>query len=46
MEAAIQIANQFLKEGQLIVYTKGRASREVKPGLQAKENLKPVNLLF
>src|SRR5665647_19009 len=25
MEAAIQIANQFLKEGQLIVYTKGRA---------------------
>ena len=26
MEAAIQIANQFLKEGQLIVYTKGRAS--------------------
>jgi carboxyl-terminal processing protease len=26
MESAIQIANQFLKEGQLIVYTKGRAS--------------------
>jgi carboxyl-terminal processing protease len=25
MEAAIQIADQFLKEGQLIVYTKGRA---------------------
>jgi carboxyl-terminal processing protease len=25
MEAAIQIANQFLQEGQLIVYTKGRA---------------------
>jgi carboxyl-terminal processing protease len=25
MDAAIQIANQFLKEGQLIVYTKGRA---------------------
>jgi carboxyl-terminal processing protease len=25
MEAAIQIANQFLKEDQLIVYTKGRA---------------------
>jgi carboxyl-terminal processing protease len=25
MEAAIQIANQFLKERQLIVYTKGRA---------------------
>jgi carboxyl-terminal processing protease len=25
MEAAIEIANQFLKEGQLIVYTKGRA---------------------
>jgi len=24
MEASIQIANQFLKEGQLIVYTKGR----------------------
>lgn len=24
MEAAIQITNQFLKEGQLIVYTKGR----------------------
>jgi carboxyl-terminal processing protease len=24
MESAIQIANQFLKEGQLIVYTKGR----------------------
>ncbi|MBA4322235.1 MAG: peptidase S41, partial [Odoribacter sp.] len=24
MDAAIQIANQFLKEGQLIVYTKGR----------------------
>jgi carboxyl-terminal processing protease len=24
MEAAIQIANQFLKKGQLIVYTKGR----------------------
>jgi carboxyl-terminal processing protease len=26
MEAAIQIADQFLQEGQLIVYTKGRAS--------------------
>jgi carboxyl-terminal processing protease len=26
MEAAIQLADQFLKEGQLIVYTKGRAS--------------------
>jgi len=26
MEAAINIADQFLKEGQLIVYTKGRAS--------------------
>jgi carboxyl-terminal processing protease len=26
MEAAIQIANQFLKEGDLIVYTKGRKS--------------------
>jgi carboxyl-terminal processing protease len=25
MEAAIEIANQFLREGQLIVYTKGRA---------------------
>jgi carboxyl-terminal processing protease len=25
MEAAIQIADQFLKEGQLIVYTKGRS---------------------
>lgn len=25
MEAAIQISDQFLKEGQLIVYTKGRA---------------------
>jgi len=25
MESAIQITNQFLKEGQLIVYTKGRA---------------------
>ncbi len=25
MEAAIQIANQFLQEGQLIVYTEGRA---------------------
>jgi carboxyl-terminal processing protease len=25
MEAAIQIANQFLKEGQLIVYTEGRS---------------------
>jgi carboxyl-terminal processing protease len=25
MDAAIQIANQFLKEGQLIVYTEGRA---------------------
>jgi len=25
MEAAIQIANQFLQEGELIVYTKGRA---------------------
>jgi carboxyl-terminal processing protease len=25
MEAAIEIANQFLKQGQLIVYTKGRA---------------------
>jgi carboxyl-terminal processing protease len=25
MDAATQIANQFLKEGQLIVYTKGRA---------------------
>jgi carboxyl-terminal processing protease len=26
MEAAVQIADQFLKEGQLIVYTKGRNS--------------------
>jgi carboxyl-terminal processing protease len=25
MEAAVQIANEFLKEGELIVYTKGRA---------------------
>jgi carboxyl-terminal processing protease len=26
MEAAVQIADQFLKEGELILYTKGRAS--------------------
>ena len=44
MEAAIQIANQFLKEGQLIVYTKGRAQPEMTPGQQAKENLRPVIL--
>ena len=46
MEAAIQIANQFLKEGQLIVYTKGGPNPGMKQGQQAKVNLKPAILLF
>ena len=46
MEAAIQIANQFLKEDQLIVYTLGSMhSHGVKPEQQARENLRQEILL-
>ena len=47
MEAAIQIANQFLKENQLIVYTKGRSPAKKRgKGQQEKENLKPRDLVI
>jgi len=45
MEAAIQIADQFLKEGQLIVYTKGRASPRSEAKATGKGEFETGNLV-
>ena len=45
MEAAIQIADQFLKEGQLIVYTKGRASPRNEAKATGKGEFETGNLV-
>jgi len=45
MEAAINIADQFLKEGQLIVYTKGRASPRSEARATGKGEFETGNLV-
>jgi carboxyl-terminal processing protease len=45
MEAAIQIANQFLKEGQLIVYTKGRSQPRNEARATGKGEFETGNLV-
>lgn len=45
MEAAIQLADQFLKEGQLIVYTKGRASPRSEARATGKGEFKTGDLV-
>jgi carboxyl-terminal processing protease len=45
MEAAIQIADQFLKEGQLIVYTMGRASPRSEAKATGKGEFETGNLV-
>ncbi|MCX6326486.1 MAG: S41 family peptidase [Bacteroidia bacterium] len=45
MEAAIQVANQFLKEGQLIVYTKGRAQPRNEARATGKGEFETGNLI-
>lgn len=45
MEAAIQIANQFLKEGQLIVYTKGRTQPRSEAKATGKGEFETGNLV-
>jgi carboxyl-terminal processing protease len=45
MEAAIQVADQFLKEGQLIVYTKGRSSPRNEARATGKGEFKTGNLV-
>jgi carboxyl-terminal processing protease len=45
MEAAIQLADQFLKEGQLIVYTKGRASPRSEAKATGKGEFETGNLV-
>ena len=45
MEAAVQIADQFLKEGQLIVYTKGRASPRSEAKATGKGEFETWNLV-
>jgi carboxyl-terminal processing protease len=45
MEAAIQIANQFLKEGQLIVYTKGRSQPRNEAKATGKGEFETGNLV-
>ena len=45
MEAAINIADQFLKEGQLIVYTKGRASPRSEAKATGKGEFEAGNLV-
>ena len=45
MEAAIQVADQFLKEGQLIVYTKGRASPRSEAKATGKGEFETGNLV-
>ena len=45
MEAAIQIADQFLKEGQLIVYTKGRNSPRSEAKATGKGEFETGNLV-
>ena len=46
MEAAIQIANQFLKEGQLIVYTKGRTQPRQEAKATGKGEFETVELVI
>jgi carboxyl-terminal processing protease len=45
MDAAIQIADQFLKEGQLIVYTKGRAQPREEDKATGKGEFETVGLV-
>jgi carboxyl-terminal processing protease len=45
MEAAIQIANQFLSEGQLIVYTKGRTQPRNEARATGKGEFETGNLV-
>jgi carboxyl-terminal processing protease len=45
MDAAIKIADQFLQEGQLIVYTKGRASPRSEARATGKGEFKTGNLV-
>jgi len=45
MEAAIQIADQFLKEGELIVYTKGRAQPRNEARATGKGEFETGNLV-
>jgi carboxyl-terminal processing protease len=45
MEAAIQVADQFLKSGQLIVYTKGRASPRSEARATGKGEFENGNLV-
>jgi carboxyl-terminal processing protease len=45
MEAAIQIADQFLKDGQLIVYTKGRNSPRSEAKATGKGEFETGNLV-
>ena len=45
MEAAIQVADQFLKESQLIVYTKGRASPRNEAKASGKGEFKTGDLV-
>jgi carboxyl-terminal processing protease len=45
MEAAVQVADQFLKEGQLIVYTKGRASPRSEARATGKGEFESGNLV-
>ncbi len=46
MEDAIQIANQFLKEGQLIVYTKGRVQPRSEARATGKGEFETGNLVL
>jgi carboxyl-terminal processing protease len=46
MEAAIQVADQFLKEGQLIVYTKGRAQPRNEARATGKGEFETGNLII
>jgi carboxyl-terminal processing protease len=45
MEAAIQMANQFLKEGQLIVYTKGRTQPRDDANANGKGEFQDIELV-
>lgn len=45
MEAAIQMANQFLKEGELIVYTKGRSQPRDDANANGKGEFQTVDLV-
>ncbi len=45
MEAAIQMANQFLKEGELIVYTKGRSQPRDDANANGKGEFQNIDLV-